>query len=90
MKETVDKLKIEDVIAYIYKLLYDEHNRHPSMVRVIKLAYITEYYYYRKYGERMTDVEWVNCLYGPHLCKYCSVSNCDNRLDEPINLGGDS
>jgi uncharacterized phage-associated protein len=75
-------IKIEDlfyncVILYSYSI----HNSELTKTKLLSLAYLMEYEYYRQFRERLTDTEWVCFQYGP------GISDYDNILkDLPLKI----
>lgn len=41
-----------------------------SKTKLLKLAYLAEYYYYKKHQTRLTNTEWIFFLYGPYVTDY--------------------
>jgi len=46
--------------------------------KLLKLAYLVEVMYKRKYMERITEADWVYYLYGPYLFDYDNILESDN------------
>lgn len=41
-----------------------------TKTKILKLTYIVEYYYYKKYNKRLTNENWVFYHYGPYIFNY--------------------
>jgi hypothetical protein len=51
-----------------------------SKTKLLKLVYLVELLYKRRYGERLTNAKWVYYLYGPYLNNYNDI------LDDNVNI----
>lgn len=65
MKDQKFQSLLYDLVRYLNK-----HSYGFASTKLIKLAYLVELEYYRSFGERATDVEWVYFKYGPYVMNY--------------------
>jgi hypothetical protein len=52
-----------------------------SKTKLLKLVYLVELLYKRRYGERLTNAEWVYYFYGPYLYDYDELLNKNTSLN---------
>lgn len=51
-----------------------ERQRAPlAKTRLLKLAYLVEVFYYRRFSKRLLDIDWIYYLYGPWTSDYDSI-----------------
>lgn len=58
-----------------------EYGKGVPKTKLLKLVYLVELFYKRRYGERLTDAKWVYYLYGPYLHEY-------NELLDDVQIEG--
>jgi len=76
MKRNFDKLK--EVIKYVIKL---QGGKIYTKLRLVKLLYILDREYFKKYGKNLTGVNYKNYFYGPFSIQIT------NALEELENEG---
>lgn len=59
-------IDFQTLILYILDFI-KSHRDGILITRLIKLAYLIEVFYYRKFRQRLTNAEWVYYKYGPYL-----------------------
>lgn len=55
-----------------------------SKTKLLKLAYLAEVYYKRRYGKRLTSANWVYLLYGPYISNYDEILQNKNIVIKNI------
>lgn len=54
-----------------------------TKTKLLKLCYLAEYYYYKKYQRRLTAETWFYYLYGPYLFDYDNhLKNCPFSIND--------
>ena len=56
---------IEIIIAFLIKLLH-KYQYPISSIRIQKLLYLIDYFFYKRYGRTLTGLKWKFHLYGPY------------------------
>jgi hypothetical protein len=72
-------IHICSLLSHVAKEYLSENYEYSGLTKtkLIKMAYLTEYYYYKRFRTRLTDAEWVYYLYGPYLYDYSKhLENC--------------
>lgn len=67
-------MKFKELIKSILYLL-NERGAKIQKTKLLKLAYLSELYYFRKYRERLTETVWIYYKYGPYVEEYDSILN---------------
>ena len=62
----MDKIDFQTLLLNILKVVTEEKDG-IGITRLIKIAYLIELFYYRKFQKRLTDVEWVYYKFGPYI-----------------------
>lgn len=70
-------MDIRDLLSVIAKEFKDRNHYPISKTRLIKLAYLSEVYYKRITGRRLTNSRWVYWKYGPYLMDYSNILEAD-------------
>jgi hypothetical protein len=70
-------MKLIDLLYLIAKCFYGRSNYGLGRTKLLKLAYLSEVYYKRLTGKRLTDADWIFWQYGPYVMDYpnCLDSN---------------
>ncbi|MHA1491726.1 MAG: type II toxin-antitoxin system antitoxin SocA domain-containing protein [Promethearchaeota archaeon] len=63
-------MDFKNLLIYLTELYVNKNNRPISKTKLLKLAYIAELFYYRKYRKRLTNAKWIYLLYGPWVKEY--------------------
>jgi hypothetical protein len=71
-------MNISDLICETINQYYKAFSKGASKTKILKLAYLAELLYKRRFGKRLTDAEWVYLLYGPYLRDYDEILKNDN------------
>ena len=66
--EGIDNKKLRDVIVY-----FTFKTNYLTLIRLIKLIYIAEIYSIKKFGRRLTEVDFLNYHYGPWSSEINSI-----------------
>jgi hypothetical protein len=63
----IEERNIYYEITKIFLSLQNERIEYTALTktRLIKLAYLTDYFYYKKNQIKLSDIDWVFYLYGP-------------------------
>jgi hypothetical protein len=73
-------MDISDLIYETINQYYKTFNNGVPKTKLLKLVYLAELLYKRRYGKRLTSAEWVYYLYGPYLHNY------DRILENNANI----
>lgn len=63
----------EELISIIVHQYYNTTHRYIAKTKLLKLAYLVELSYYRKFRERLTDIDWIYYKFGPYTYEYDSI-----------------
>lgn len=66
-------MDIIDLVAILSKKYKEKIGIAPAKTKLLKLAYLSEVYFKRLTGERLTDQEWIFWKYGPYLWNYDQI-----------------
>ena len=76
-------MKLIDLLYLIAKH-YHERNKHGlGRTKLLKLAYLTEVFYKRLTGKRLTDTDWIFWQYGPYVIDYPKILHTNAFVFEP-------
>jgi hypothetical protein len=64
----IEEKNIYYEIVRSFNSVREERNIWPTLTktRLIKLAYLVDYFYCKRYQHKLSDIEWVFYLYGPY------------------------
>ena len=66
-------MQIKELLKAILLTFYEQYSKWPSKTRLIKLLYLVELFYTRKYRKRILADEWIYYLYGPYIINYGEI-----------------
>ena len=73
-------MTISELICEILAQYSEKFGGGLTKTKLLKLAYLAEVKYKRRYSERITEAKWVYYLYGPYLWDYNEILN-DKNID---------
>lgn len=82
-------MTIAALIREIINHYSQEFGRGVPKTKLLKLVYLVELFYTRRYGSRLTDAAWVYYLYGPYLHEYDEFLNDSQIEHKEIGCGDD-
>lgn len=88
-------MNIKDLLYIIAKEYKDKNNFGISKTKLIKLAYLSEIFFKRQTGNRLTDSKWIFWKYGPYLMDYPEILNTETFIKadtddfQPIKVNPD-
>jgi uncharacterized phage-associated protein len=71
-------MNIDELICEIINQYRLAFNGGVSKTKLLKLAYLVEVFFKRRFNKRLTDAEWVYFLYGPYLYNYDKILENQN------------
>jgi hypothetical protein len=74
-------MDISDLICETINQYGKAFGRSAPKTKLLKLVYLVELLYKRRYGERLTNAEWVYYLYGPYLYNYDELLNKNTDIN---------
>lgn len=66
-------MEIAQLLIEIANRFKEKMGSYPSRTKLLKLAYLTELFYKRLTGERITDIKWIFWKYGPYIPDYNKI-----------------
>ena len=76
-------MEVNNIILAIANQFKEYYRYNIPKTKLLKLAYLTELEFKRKYNQRLTDAQWVYFLYGPYLNEYNEIlANSDFEEEE--------
>ncbi|MFA6385921.1 MAG: type II toxin-antitoxin system antitoxin SocA domain-containing protein [Candidatus Paceibacterota bacterium] len=76
-------MEINNIILAIANQFKEYYRYNVPKTKLLKLTYLAELEYKRKYNERLSDAKWVYFLYGPYLYEYNEIlTNSDFEEEE--------
>ena len=82
-------MDISDILLRLTNQYKETHGSLPTKTKLLKLAYMVELKYFRRFRTRLTSEKWVYYLYGPYIRTYDAVLN-SNMFDMRKGESGDS
>ena len=73
MESDKTTMEFKDLLISILKSYYQRYSKWPSKTRLLKLAYLIDLFYKRRFGTRLLSNTWIYYLYGPYITDYDSV-----------------
>jgi len=77
-------INISDLLCEVLYQFNTVFNKGLSKTKLLKLTYLVEVFYKRRYKERITTAEWVYYLYGPYLRNYDALLQNKNIIIEKL------
>jgi hypothetical protein len=74
----IGEVDISDLICGTISQYYKAFGQGVPKTKLLKLVYLTELQYKRRYGARLTGAKWVYYLYGPYLSDYDNILASNN------------
>ena len=68
-------LSFGDLLINIILKYKEKYSKSLSKTKLLKLAYLAEVFYFRKFRERMADIHWIYFKYGPWSSDYDEILN---------------
>ena len=66
-------IDLTDLLIFLLRRYKEKYGQIPSKTKLLKLAYISDLFYYRKLKKRLLNFNWIYYLYGPWTDKYDSI-----------------
>jgi len=86
MESDKTTMEFKDLLISILKSYYQRYSKWPSKTRLLKLAYLTDLFYKRRFGTRLLSDTWIYYLYGPYITDYDSVLSASEFKLEEVEL----
>jgi hypothetical protein len=82
-------MEIKDLLINIIKRIKERYPNKPiGKTKLLKLAYLVEYFFYRKTQKRLLEMDWIFYHYGPWSRSYDEILNNHPFIIDKINLDG--
>ena len=79
-------MEFKDLLIFTLKSYYQRYSKWPSKTRLLKLAYLVDLFYKRRFGNRIISNTWIYFLYGPYIKDYDSVLSASEFKLKEVEL----
>jgi hypothetical protein len=68
--DSSNSIELKSALIYLVDQYYQATNKHISKTKLLKLLYLSELFYFRKYRKQITNEQWIYYHFGPYITGY--------------------